>query len=397
MAAVQETVVHVLAKYEGHQFGAKATEIEINGLASSCGFVFRPGFPGAGARCDEWPNQNIGWTPAPNVFHDLRVTLRSNDIHTFEIVDGTDPSKTWCKDLAKRGLFCSEGVRVCGKPHIPDGLQRKYMATEGEEIVIENCGKHTFKLVAGGNPVATASTAMHGGVDADAVVHVQARYDGTQYGAKNTEIEVVNSATGVSQGFVFHPGYTGAGARCDGVFNNQNIGWTPSPSVYHELKVTVRSSCVHTFEITDGQDPSKTWRKDLLKPCLWGTDLKVNAKPHIPDGLERKDIDTVGEEVSLENCGMHTFKLVELRLPPRALVTVNAKASNSPAIMEISCTGMSGNLLATISAEGTNDVAWLRKAVSNETGIQEGLITMLTSDSRILADSEVLHSLLCTE
>ena len=127
-------------------------------------------------------------------------------------------------------------------------------------------------------------------------VLVQAMYDGTQYGAKNIEIE----AYGTSCGFVFHPGYRGVGARCD-VWPNQNIGWTPEPGVWHNLKVTLRSSGRHTFAIGDGQDEDKVWQKDLQMPGLFGNEIRVRAKPHLPDGLLPKPLQVVGEEVILAN------------------------------------------------------------------------------------------------
>ena len=123
--------------------------------------------------------------------------------------------------------------------------------------------------------------------------------------------------------FVFHPGYKGVAARCD-VWPNQNIGWTPKPGVWHNLKVTLRSSGTHTFPIGDGQDEDKVWQKDLQKPGLFGNEIRVRAKPHLPDGLLPKVFEVVEEEVTLENCGVHKFRLIGIRLPSSTLALMDA-------------------------------------------------------------------------
>lgn len=118
--------------YWGSSFGAAPTgpRIKVRG-ESAYNFHFHPGFPGGAARVDsKFGNQNIGYTPGPNMWHDMTVTVRESGWHTWRIE--TQGGFSWEKDVKIANYFSKDDKPVvslsvdAGRVVSPGSRTRKF-------------------------------------------------------------------------------------------------------------------------------------------------------------------------------------------------------------------------------------------------------------------------------
>jgi len=144
-AGVLETVVVAELVYEGAGQGGTNSGVELDVGKATCSFVFHPGYEGGQVRsCGFW-NQNMGWTPAPGLVYQFRITLRSNGTHTFDVIESQNSTRRWSKSFTKPGFFAMQpAVKAWSNDVGGKTLE------VGEESSIELEGHHAYKLVSVG-------------------------------------------------------------------------------------------------------------------------------------------------------------------------------------------------------------------------------------------------------
>ncbi|CAE7555392.1 unnamed protein product [Symbiodinium necroappetens] len=156
------------------------------------------------------------------------------------------------------------------------------------------------------------------------VVEVEAGYFGNDFGAAATAIRICSK--GVLKTLNFRPGVEGGLAGVDGEAG-ANMGWTPRDRLMHIVRITIRKTGWHTFQIIDASDSEKTWSKDF-KVLGWFDDKGVSGISLTdPDNEELE----LGKEREYHNSGTHKLRLRRLgeasadmddKFDPRGWVTI---------------------------------------------------------------------------
>jgi hypothetical protein len=148
------------------------------------------------------------------------------------------------------------------------------------------------------------------------VVELEVGYFGNDHGNAPTSVMICSNKVVRTVGFC--PGSPG-GKAC---VNNEpgiDMGWTPRDRTMHLIKVTMRKSGWHTFQITDGDNPQKTWSKDFR--VLGWLEEKAFVQVMDPDDEDVK----IGEEHQYHNSGLHKLRLFRkgnlTKAPPQPLST----------------------------------------------------------------------------
>ncbi|CAJ1460142.1 unnamed protein product, partial [Effrenium voratum] len=157
------------------------------------------------------------------------------------------------------------------------------------------------------------------------VVEVEAGYFGGHCGTAATSIRVCSK--GVLKTLNFRPGVEGGSAGIDSEPGN-NMGWTPRDRTMHVVRITIRKTGWHSFEIVDGTDVEKTWSKDF-KVLGWFDDYKGISGISITDP-DNEELE-LGKEREYHNSGTHKLRLrrmgevtadVDDKFDPRGWVTI---------------------------------------------------------------------------
>jgi hypothetical protein len=135
-------VAQIGVMYDGSSPGMASTSVDIKSNGMTQKLSFHPAFAGGAARTEPgFGNQNIGFTPAANVFNYFDVTLRTSGMHSFRIASGDNPQQAWSKDFFTAGLFLGN-------------LSQVLVATDPGEIMSmgmlytwSSTGTHTAKLL----------------------------------------------------------------------------------------------------------------------------------------------------------------------------------------------------------------------------------------------------------
>eukprot|EP00434_Breviolum_minutum_P039775 symbB.v1.2.035335.t1/scaffold4678.1/size36577/2 len=141
------------------------------------------------------------------------------------------------------------------------------------------------------------------------VVEVEAGYFGSDFGTAATSIRVCSK--GVLKTLNFRPGIEGGSAGVDGE-QGASMGWTPRDRTMHVVRITIRKTGWHTFEIIDGTDSEKTWSKDFkVLGCFFFSTLDLDGSGI--SGISITDPDNeeleLGKEREYHNSGTHKLRL----------------------------------------------------------------------------------------
>ncbi|CAL1170883.1 unnamed protein product [Cladocopium goreaui] len=157
------------------------------------------------------------------------------------------------------------------------------------------------------------------------VIEVEAGYFGSDFGTAATSIRICSK--GVLKTLNFRPGVEGGSAGIDGE-QGASMGWTPRDRTMHVVRITIRKTGWHTFEIIDGSDSEKTWSKDF-KVLGWFDDYKGISGISITDP-DNEELE-LGKEREYHNSGTHKLRLrrmgeatadVDDKFDPRGWVTI---------------------------------------------------------------------------
>jgi len=142
----EEVTIFIDLMYDGTRPGASASGVTVKANGMEQNFVFHPRYPGGAARTTPgFGNQNIGFTPAANVFHHFVLTLRKSNRHTFQIKNGEHIQQMWSKDFDREGLFSDVGgIDVLAWT---DDAKNEVMVP-GRVYTRDSNGKHSAKLLA---------------------------------------------------------------------------------------------------------------------------------------------------------------------------------------------------------------------------------------------------------
>lgn len=116
--------------------------------------------------------------------------------------------------------------------------------------------------------------------------------------------------------FGVHPGYEGTNARIDGSLDNTNIGFTLSLGDWHKMFITLGCDGEHTFNVTDGINPSNSWETTFTMADYYAGDLSsiiVTVGHPSPTGPIAGP--PIGTTKCYQNEGTHCFKLVTAPTP----------------------------------------------------------------------------------
>ena len=106
------------------------------------------------------------------------------------------------------------------------------------------------------------------------MLEVEAGYFGSYPGNAATSVRILSN--GVLKTLKFTPGSPGGAASVDSE-KGDDIGWTPAPRILHVMRITMRKSGWHTYQIVDGEDQDRTWSKDF-KVLGWWVNIKTKNK-----------------------------------------------------------------------------------------------------------------------
>ncbi|CAK9023321.1 unnamed protein product [Durusdinium trenchii] len=157
------------------------------------------------------------------------------------------------------------------------------------------------------------------------IVEVEAGYFGSDFGTAATSVRVCSK--GVLKTLNFRPGVEGGAAGIDSE-QGASMGWTPRDRTMHTVRITIRKTGWHTFEIIDGSDSEKTWSKDF-KVLGWFDDYKGISGIAITDP-DNEELE-LGKEREYHNSGTHKLRLrrmgeatadVDDKFDPRGWVTI---------------------------------------------------------------------------
>ncbi len=244
---------------------------------------FHPGYGGGALRVEGpggFGNQNVGFTPANGVLHDLRVTSDGTGNFEVTLTDGANPANTWTGSWFNPGSVGGDfGPRREG-PTTGTGFYENlsieipgYVAPTAEffdrnadmNLVYSEFGQRELgggqSFVSGGTlvlaPPPTSGADMffnHAGPEGPATISTLVGAD-VGNGSFNVGLRIGENQV------VFHPGYGGGALRVEGPggFGNTNVGFTPANGVLHLLEVTSDGAGLFNVSLTDGANPANTW------------------------------------------------------------------------------------------------------------------------------------------
>ncbi|CAE8643521.1 unnamed protein product, partial [Polarella glacialis] len=244
----------------------------------------------------------------------------------LSVVAEDKPNKRKWKVLTKEtGLMVSEDAdpnskELCRLPVntvvVEDGLPPKRLPTGERRLRIRY--KANAAKRAEGDQIDTMAPE-------ECVIEVEAGYFGSDSGTAATAVRVCSR--GVLKTLNFRPGVKGGLAGVDGEAGT-DIGWTPRDRVMHVVRITIRKSGWHTYQIVDGSDSEQSWSKDF-KVLGWWDDYKGVAGVSITDP-DNEDLE-LGKLREYHNSGTHKLRLrrmgdlsadVDDTLDPRGWVTL---------------------------------------------------------------------------
>ena len=233
--------------------------------------VFHPGYSGGGLRVDGpggFGLQNVGFTPANNVLHELQVTHDGAGNFTVQLTDGANPANVYATSFTNAGSIGGAiGFRRSG-PSVGIGMY-------DDLSIVAASGRPTTDTFS--NPF---TTTLNGG-SADVVAGVlelspnpggnsDQRWSIGSFGAEQLVISAeVGASAGTNPGdfnvgfqigqnnIVFHPGYGGAALRVTGPggFGNTNVGFTPALDTLHLLQIATYSTGLFEILLMDRNNP----------------------------------------------------------------------------------------------------------------------------------------------
>lgn len=289
---------------------------------------FHPGYGGAALRVEGpggFGNTNVGFTPANNVAHELKV--KADGFGNFEVTltDGANPANTWTGswfnpgsiggDFGPRregpttgtGFYDSIKVNV-DKPN--QGVIRSELFDRNADMDLAYVDFGQRELGAGKAFVSAGTLVLapptsgsnmyfnHPGLAGPGTISTLVGSDVCN-GSFNVGLRIGDNQV------VFHPGYGGGALRVEGPggFGNTNVGFTPANDVLHKLEVASDGAGLFNITFTDGANPANVWTGSFANPAAVGARVSLVRKgPTSGTGLF--DDFTIGAKV--ESFGVST-------------------------------------------------------------------------------------------
>jgi len=226
--------------------------------------IFHPGHTGAALRVEGpggFGNQDIGFTPAANVLHQLDVTSDGEGRFDLRLTDGGNPSNVYTASFTNpAAVGATFGVRRSGGAG--NGLYDDLQVDVPGVVLFSEIFARDFTLGSG-------DTAVVGGqlqIAPSNTNYTQAGPTGALTVSGDVSASNSNGSYNVGlvigqNNIVFHPGLAGGALRVEGPggFGNQNMGFTPANNVMHHLEVTGDGAGAYTLKLTDGANPANVY------------------------------------------------------------------------------------------------------------------------------------------
>lgn len=250
--------------------------------------VFHPGFGGAALRVDGaggFGNTSVGFTPANNTLHLLKIDELAGGQFNIRLVDGGNPSNVFTTTftnpasadgtiaLARRGPGNATGTGLYDALTVVSGntlffegfdlnVNSKLQFSNAYADFTQSLGASKTLDVAGG-------VARLGGDGTDGRFLVSGLTPAVGQLKITADIGATlsngNYNVGLTIGgnnIVFHPGLAGSAFRVDGAggFGNTNIGFTLANNVLHHLEVLESASGLFQITLIDGLNPGNVFK-----------------------------------------------------------------------------------------------------------------------------------------
>ena len=271
---------HTYSALVGSTSGGGGYNVGLNIGANS--IVFHPGYAGAALRVEGlggFGNQNVGFTPAPNVLHKLEVASDGHGRFDLTLTDGGNPANVYTASYTNPAAVGA-----------PIGLRRSGSAGTGicDDLTVSApwpvLHAQTFDALdpftssGGYEPLA----ASDGKLTIDSGTYNYTRPGPSGPYTLTAGVTASNSNGSYNVGLlvgqnnvVFHPGHGGAALRVEGPggFWNTDVGFTPANNVMHTLEVTADGAGGFGVTLTDGANPANVFSTSFTNAGSVGGDV----------------------------------------------------------------------------------------------------------------------------